>query len=48
MPKFKTYQEAVEYRNETLADEYYNDEEEIEEDDFEYELYADTMMRQED
>ena len=24
MPKFKSYQEAVEYRNETLADEYYN------------------------
>lgn len=32
MPKFKTYQEAVEHRNETLADEYYN-EEEIEEED---------------
>lgn len=33
MPKFCSYQEAVEYRNETLADEYYNDEEEIEEED---------------
>ena len=28
MPKFNSYQEAVEYRNEKLADEYYNEEEE--------------------
>ena len=33
MPKFNSYQEAVEYRNDTLADEYYNDEEENEEED---------------
>lgn len=32
MPKFKSYQEAVEYRNETLAEEYYNEEEQEEED----------------
>lgn len=38
MPKFNSYQEAVEYRNETLAEEYYNDEEEQEEEDMD-ELY---------
>ena len=43
MPKFNSYQEAVEYRNETLADEYYNEEDEIEEDEDMDELY-DTMI----
>lgn len=33
MPKFNSYEEAMEYRNETLAEEYYNDEDENEEDE---------------
>ena len=43
MPKFNSYQEAVEYRNETLLEEYYNDEDEIEEDEDMDKLY-DTMI----
>ena len=33
MPKFSSYEEAMEYRNETLAEEYYNDEKMEEEDE---------------
>lgn len=44
MPKFNSYQEAVEYRNETLADEYYNEEEEIEEEDEDMDELYDTMI----
>lgn len=33
MPKFSSYEEAMEYRNETLAEEYYNEEEDMEEED---------------
>ena len=35
MPKFSSYEEAMEYRNETLAEEYYNDEKMEEEDEME-------------
>lgn len=39
MPKFNSYQEAVEYRNEKLADEHYNEEEGQDEMDKADEIY---------
>lgn len=45
MPKFNTYQEAVEYRNEELEKEYYDEEEEQEYDEMdEFDQYYDEMQ----